>query len=292
MPRAAEREEGNMRDLTRDDASKMIHAISNLHQEMARVLNALGHVILPGSQAEAELNDFQEPERVNDAYIQANLLFEGAADHLIAFTKTITEPATTLAPWTCVRAILESCALAAWLIDPAIDVNVRVQRSFAFRYEGLDQQVKCLRSFGKAADADQMNDRINQVERDALVLGYTPILNDKGKRIGIAQQMPSITNIVNSNLNEEATYRLMSAMAHGHMWAYSHLGFKRVDDEGKPVLEKHLEPFLVQYLCIKAANTFAKPVWRKGRLFGWKMQESNAVFASVFTELGSRWVEP
>jgi hypothetical protein len=281
-----------MRNLTRDDALKMVQAIHNLHQETARVLNTFGHAIPSGSQAETETNGFQEPERVTDAYIQANLLFEGAADHLIAFTKTITEPATTIAPWTCVRALLESCALTAWLIDPTIDATVRVQRSFAFRYEGLDQQVKCLRSFGKTADADQMINRIAEVERDALGLGYRPIVNGKGKRIGIAQQMPSITDLINATLTEEATYRLMSAMAHGHMWAYRHLGFKLVDDKGEPGLEKHLEPFLVQYLCVKSASTFAKPVWLKGRLFGWDLQEIKAVFASVFVDLGSRWVEP
>jgi len=281
-----------MRDPTRDDALKMVQAIRNLHQETARVLNALGHAIPPGSQAEAELNGFQEPERVKDAYIQANLLFEGAADHLIAFTKTVTEPAATIAPWTCVRALLESCALTAWLIDPAINVTVRVQRSFAFRYEGLDQQVKCLRSFGRTADADQMINRIAEVERDALALGYPPIVNDKGKRIGIAQRMPSITDIINVTLTEESTYRLMSAMAHGHMWAYRHLGFKLVDDAGELALEKHLKPFLVQYLCVKTANTLAKPVWLKGRLFGWNMQEIKAVFASVFADLRSRWIEP
>ena len=233
-----------------------------------------------------------EPERITDAYIQVNLLFEGAADHLIAFTKTVTEPATTIAPWTCVRALLESCALTAWLTDPTIDATIRVQRSFAFRYEGLDQQVKCLRAFGNTADADQMVNRIAEVERDALGLGYPPIVNGKGKRIGIAQQMPAITNIIKDTLTEEATYRLMSAMAHGHMWAYRHLGFKLVDDVGAPILEKHLDPFLVQYLCVKSANTFAKPVWLKGRLFGWDMQEIKTAFASAFADLRSRWVEP
>jgi hypothetical protein len=228
-----------MHNPTPDNALKMVQAIRNLHQETARVLNALGHAIPTGSQAEAELNGFQEPERVKDAHIQANLLFEGAADHLIAFTKTVTEPAATIAPWTCVRALLESCALSAWLIDPAIDATVRVQRSFAFRYEGLDQQVKCLRSFGNTADADQLINRIAEVERNALGLGYPLIVNGKGKRIGIAQQMPSITDIIKVTLAEEATYRLMSAMAHGHMWAYRHLGFKFVDDGGEPALVKH-----------------------------------------------------
>jgi hypothetical protein len=281
-----------MRDTTPEDALKMIQAIRNLHQETARVLNTLGHAILPGSLAEAELNGFPEPERVKDAYIQANLLFEGAADHLIAFTKTVTEPAATIAPWTCVRALLESCALAAWLIDPAIDATVRVQRSFVFRYEGLDQQVKCLRSFGQTSATDQVLNRIAEVERDALRLGYPSIVNGKGKRNGIAQRMPSITDIINATLNEEATYRLMSAMAHGHMWAYRHLGFKLVDLDGEPTLEKHLEPFLVQYLCVKTANTFAKPVWQKGRLFGWDMKEIKAVFATAFADLRSRWDEP
>jgi hypothetical protein len=281
-----------MRDITPDDALKMIQAIRILHQDTAHLLNMLGQNHLPGSQAEIELNSFQDPQYVKDAYIQANLLFEGAADHLIAFTKTITEPATTIAPWTCVRAILESCALAAWLIDPAINATIRVQRSFAFRYEGLEQQSKCLRAFGESDDVDRVINRIDKVERDALALGYKPIVNDRDKRIGIAQRMPSITDIITATLAEEATYRLMSAMAHGHMWAYRHLGFKLIDDVNEPILKKHLEPFLVQYLCFKTATTFAKPIWLKGRLFGWDMQKLKPIFVSVFAELRTRWVEP
>ncbi|HMP39233.1 MAG TPA: hypothetical protein PKA05_02540, partial [Roseiflexaceae bacterium] len=241
--------------------------------------------VLPGSQAEAEMNSFKEPGRVQDAYIQANLLLEGAADHLIAFTKTVTEPATTIAPWTCVRAILESCALSAWLIDPAIDVTVRVQRSFALRYEGLDQQVKCLRAFRNIEDVDRMNNRIDEVERDALELGFPQIVNRTGTRIGIAQQMPTITDVIEITLNEEATYRIMSAMAHGHIWAYRHLGFKLVDDEGELTLEKHLEPFLVQYLCLQAVQALSKPVLLKGNLLGWDIRNIDSIFVSALADL-------
>lgn len=281
-----------MSNLTIEDVLRMLRAIQSLHDEMGRILNALGHQPQPGSQAEAELSGFQEPEHIQDAYIQANLLIEGAADHLMAFTKTVTEPAATIAPWTCVRGALESGALAAWLIDPAVDATVRVQRSFAFRYEGLDQQVKCVRAFGFDSDLQRAKDRIDEVERDALRLGYTQVTNKRGDRTGIGQNMPSVTEIIGATLNAEGSYRLASAMAHGHNWAISQLGFCRADDGGQLLLEKHLNPVSVAYLCVGGANAFAKPVWQKFRLFGWDTKDLEGVFNAVFADLRSRRSAP
>jgi hypothetical protein len=281
-----------MSNLTIEDVLRMIRAIQSLYDEMGRILNALNHEPQPGSQAEAELSGFQEPERVQDVYIQANLLIEGVADHLMAFTKTVTQPAATIAPWTCVRGALESGALAAWLIDSAVDVTVRVQRSFAFRYEGLDQQVKCVRAFGLDSDLQRAKDRIDEVERDALRLGYAQVTNKKGDRTGIGQNMPSVTEIIGATLNAEGPYRLASAMAHGHNWAISQLGFRRADDGDRLLLEKHLNPISVAYLCVGGANAFAKPVWQKFRLFGWDTKDLEGVFNAVFADLRSRWSAP
>lgn len=281
-----------MSNFTVEDVLRMVLAIQNLHDETARILNTLGHPPQPGSQAEVELSSFQEPDCVQDTYIQANLLIEGAADHLIAFTKTVTEPAATIAPWTCVRGALESGALAAWLLDPAINAAVRVQRSFAFRYEGLDQQVKCMRAFGLNPELQQAIDRIDKVERDALRLGYRQVTNRRGVRTGIGQIMPTVTEVISATLDAEGPYRLASAMAHGHSWAIHQLGFRRADDGGQLLLEKRLNPVSVAYLCVGGANAFAKPVWQKFRLFGWDTQYLDEVFNTTFAVLRSRWLTP
>jgi hypothetical protein len=235
---------------------------------------------LPGSIAENELTNFAQPDKVKDAYIQGNFLIEGVADHLVAFTRTVTEPAGSISPWTCTRAALESAALASWLMQTGIDVNERVKRSFTFRYEGLRQQLKVVRAANQADKVTTVENRIHKVENDAMQLGHPQITNYHG-----------ITSIIASTFDEEITYRLMSAVAHGHLWAIHQVGFKLEDGENL-ILHKHLEPLMAAFLCIKIANFLAKPVWLKCQLFGWDSDRLRSILASTFTDLGSSWVEP
>jgi hypothetical protein len=223
------------------------------------------------------------------------VLIEVAADQLMAFIKTVSQPAQSIAPWTCTRALIESAALAAWLLDPSLDIRTRVQRSFAFRYEGLSQQVK----FAHAAriNAD-LASRIDQVEGVALGLGFSRVENQRRERIGIAQQMPSITNLVNQTLGEEETYRLLSAVAHAHPWALQQLSFQRVHGErirlpdsitdgvNAPRIEKSLSTLSVAFLCLKSAYVFARPVWFRCLLFGWDSERLRSILNNAFDSLG------
>jgi hypothetical protein len=287
-----------MNPVTPDDVPLMVQVLRNLHDEIGRFLNEYGDQPSPNSLAAVELRTFQRPESLTTTYSQGSILVEVAADQLMAFTKTVTEPVQTVAPWTCVRAVIESCALAAWLLDPNLDARTRVQRSFAFRYEGLIQQVKFGRASGNEAGTAKATARIDEVERVALGLGFSREKNRKGKRIGIAQQMPNITDIVAQTLDEEAVYRMLSAMAHAHHWALQQLSFQRVEDgnaygiEGNAdggsvhLTEKNLEPISIAFLCNKAANTFAKPIWYKCQLFGWDIEYLRGILDSAFTGLG------
>jgi hypothetical protein len=270
----------------------MIRSLHNLHDETAQILNRHGHEPLFGSQAHNELNSFQRAEPVKYAYIQANLLIEGVADHLIAYTRTVTEPVGTISPWTCVRAALESAALASWLLTPRIDARERAQRSFAFRYEGLIQQRKFAQASNMQPVVVTIDNRIGKVERDAIQLGYSQVLDRRGRRSGIAQQMPPVTEIIRDTFGEEAIYRLMSAVAHAHTWATHQIGFRRAGSEEEILLEKNIEPVTVAFLCVKAANIFAQPIWYKCQLFGWNCDEFRSIFTSTFASLGSQWVEP
>jgi hypothetical protein len=270
----------------------VVQALHNLHRETARILNKHGHEPLPGSQAFNELNSFQSAESVKDAYIQANLLIEGVADHLITYTRSVTEPVGTISPWTCVRAALESAALASWLLTPRIDARERVKRSFAFRYEGLIQQRKYAQASNMQPEVVTIDNRINKMEHDAIQLGYPQVLDKSGKRLGIAQQMPSITNVIADTFDEEATYRLMSAVAHAHTWATHQIGFRRIDNEEELLLEKSIEPVTVAFLCVKTAKIFVQPIWYKCQLFGWSSDEFRFIVTSTFASLDNRWIEP
>jgi hypothetical protein len=275
-----------MNVVTRSDIIRMNQALYDLHEKSGHFLNECGYKPSETSIAAIELNTFQEPEHIKTVYAQGDSLIEVAADHLVAFTRTITEPVQTMAPWTCVRAIIESGALASWLLDPGIDVRIRVQRSFAFRYEGLAQQVKFGRASGTDQDTTKAIERISVVEDAALKLGFPQIQNRRGKRIGIAQQMPSTTQLVDEVLGEEATYRLLSAIAHAHHWALQKSSFRKIDSKDDHIFEKNLEPVAAAFLCIKAADSFSKPVWRKCQLFGWDIKRLEGIFSSTYNSLG------
>src|SRR5215469_13492301 len=122
--------------LTRDDVISMREALNALHDEVGRFLESHGNRPAPGSKLAAEMTVFRADE-VMCAYLHGSLLIQIVADQLTALTKTITEPVQTIAPWTCLRALLESAALSAWLLEPDIGGKVRVQRSLAHRHEGL-----------------------------------------------------------------------------------------------------------------------------------------------------------
>lgn len=287
-----------MNDPTLDEAISMVQAVNSLHDNTASFFNESGHQPSPNSKAALELRTFQRPESVATAFSQGAVLIEVAADQLMAFIKTVSQPAQSIAPWTCTRALIESAALAAWLLDPTLDIRTRVQRSFAFRYEGLSQQVK----YAHAAriNADLASQRIDQVEGVALGLGFSRVENRQRERIGIAQQMPSITDLVNQTLDEKKTYRLLSAVAHAHPWALQQLSFQRIygeslqfpdsitDGENAHPMEKSLSTLSVAFLCLKSAYVFARPVWFRCLLLGWDSERLRSILNNAFDSFGSQ----
>jgi hypothetical protein len=277
-----------MKTFTSDEATKTVESLENLIDEVSIFLQRWSSGPTPNSQSVTELKSFQCSESVMTAYSQGSVLAVAATDQSKAFIRTVVEPAQTFAPWTCVRTVVESSALSAWLLDPIIDARTRVQRSFALRYEGLDQAVKFVRVAGNQADVDERIKRIDDVEQDALNLGYPKVMDKQGKkRIGIGQSMPSATALVKEVLDKEFEYRLLSAVAHGHQWALIRLGLRLVDQQTigpnnvseipqwsavaqtAGLLEQHIRPNDVIYLSVTAATAFTKPFWYACQLFGW-----------------------
>jgi hypothetical protein len=277
--------------LGKEDLIRIITVLNTLHDETASFFNMRGLDPTPESRASKELAAFRT-ESVLTAYTQGNLLIEVSADQLIALFRSLTEPVLTIAPWTSVRAIMESSALASWLLDPGIIARERVQRSFAFRYEGLTQQVKFARASG--LDTSKAAARIDDVEKLALSFGFLRIEDAKGRRIGIGQQFPKVTDLIGSVLNEEANYRLLSAFTHAHSWAIQQLSFSK-SQESNPedmvfrrnttYFEKALQPEAVVFLCHRAAYAFAKPIWYKAQLYGYELPEFIKMLNNVFDSL-------
>lgn len=278
--------------ITYAQAMKAVQMTQQLLDETSLFFNAQQLEPNADSLASTELQGFQRPESLLTAYSQGSLLIEVAADHLIGFIKALTEPAQSIAPWTIARAVLEASALSSWLLDAKIDAHTRIKRSFAFRYEGLIQQKKFIQVSGLKTEVANVNKRIGEVEELAESLGFVKLRNDKGMRTGVAQIMPSVTEIIRDTFDEESNYRLYSAMTHAHHWAYVQLGFRKagkdVSHENKVFLmEKYLSFNAIWWLCSNVIRYFAKPIKYKCELFGWDLQQLNNTIENVYQEIGN-----
>src|SRR5215217_7687430 len=109
-----------MAQLSVHHLEQMRDALGQLRDRLAAHGLPYGTDPQPGSIAESEIRNFHRPESIHTAQSQAWILVEVAADQLTALVKTLTEPVETVAPYTCVRSLLEGAALACWLFDPGL----------------------------------------------------------------------------------------------------------------------------------------------------------------------------
>jgi hypothetical protein len=268
---------------------EMVDVVNRLFSETGGLFNQYENEPVSGSIAAQERTSFQKPELVRDVHYRGVLSMEAAADHLVSFADLLIEPAKTVAPWTCVRGLLESSAIGIWFLNPDIDVEERVARCFAFRYTGFVQQIKFFQASNEPSRIDDVRRRMNKVENDAVSLGYPKLIDKKGKTNGIAKQMPTITELINTTLDRESEYRMLSGVAHGHHWAIHQTGFKVIDAPGsggsEKALEKSVNPDFVLFAACVAVTSFAKLNWNLWRLYGWNLNELETLLEKTFDEL-------
>ena len=116
--------------------------LDDLHQQTGAFIQSYQHRPAESSAAARERQTFAKPELITSVHSQGILRIEVAGDHMIALGRAISEPVLVFPAWVCVRALLEASASAAWLLDPGIDADTRVRRSYSLRFEGLIQQKK------------------------------------------------------------------------------------------------------------------------------------------------------
>lgn len=267
-------------------------ALAELRDELARHVAPYGHTPVSGSLAEQELQTFSRAESLHTAHSQAWMLLEVTADQLTAFLKTVSEPLETIAPYTCIRSLLEAAALASWILDPTIDVRTRVSRSLALRYEGIVQQLRWAKAAGR--DPTKAQRRLDGVVSVGNALGYAPINDTRGRHCGAGQHMPSVTDLVGGMLHEEALYRLLSAVAHGHHWAIQQLSFEKAPqfDTVSAISGAKLTGFTkganidsMALLILVAASAFARVVWYQALYLGWDRSQLRTLLEEQFDRL-------
>lgn len=244
-------------------------AIARFHDDTAAVVNQGGLRPLEGSQAYEEWSSREAgDELLGTAFTQAHLLLESAADHMASVERLIHNPIQTIAPWTCARGCIESAAFGCWLLDPTVGVNVRIARSLAFRFKGIDERLKTERLLGNTEAAAYSHERIEYLESLAIDLGFKPILDSNGSRKGVGVRMPSATHCIRDQLGMELEFRLFSSLAHSHPAAISTFGFRATDPAAPLMLEKDLSGPAAALLLSRSAQAVHAIVRRRALLFG------------------------
>ena len=275
---------------------RLRNGLTRLDKEVSDFVASQSHDPTPGSQAATERATYQRAESLYTVSAIATVLLDSVGEHVNLLVKAMTEPINTFGCWTTVRSMLEAASIAAWLHDPKIDVQKRVSRAYAHRYEGVEEQVK----FGRAADvpADELKklqDLVDKLEHDAVSLGFPVIRDSKGKRIGIAERTLSATEIIKLMLNEEVGYRALSGVAHAHFWAMHTVGFRpatvqppQTGDGARTVaMEKsagsgHAHAFSV----VRAMKALAVPVWNQCLYLGWDRARLVCLLESIYDDMG------
>lgn len=273
----------------------MQQALTELHSGIRRLYGVLTEEPIQGSPAANELHGFTHKQLLGTARSAASVLIETAGEHLTLFVKAIRLPAEPLACCGSVRSLLESCAFASWMSDPSIDRTERVSRVLAYGKEGLSQQLGCARASAESqASISLLEERIRQLNTRASQL-RTSTAKGSNLRCRKGQvKMPDATRAVATILDEEATYRILSAVVHGHSWAIQQLGFDaEAAPAGRPAgssifpvrMQKTLKVEVVAWLGLTAARALCRPVWYVFNYEGWNTVELQKIFEDSFDRL-------
>lgn len=244
---------------------------------------------LDGSRASVERRDGGDVAK--SAHEQAELAIVVAADHMRALERELTNPVMTFAPWTTARGILEAAAVAMWLLGD-VDLNTRVARSLSLSLRHLkdeetyvcDAHRRDPNNAGFIAAIPDTRARFEHLEKRAASLSVPPKRDKRGRLIGFGEGMPSTTDLVDNELGEGGTYRLLSAIAHGRTWANLALGLRHIEQAGEPAVEQHLTVEAAQFLIFNALDWFARPSWAYFKLNGWDLNKLVSILEAAYDQ--------
>ena len=265
-----------------DDHLHMIRcALTILYGGVAPLRGEIDGDPVSGSPFASELSAARRRASLGTARSIAAMLLESGGEHMMAFVSSIRAPMLPIACWTSIRSMLEPCARAAWMLDPGIGAETRIQRTFAIRFDGMDQDLKFARAMNQPPhDQEAIKKQIEDVERDAVALGYRKLRDRRNRRIGIGMKMPLATEIVGEVLDEEGAYRIFSAVEHGQTGTIRQLSYAAVPSSGSTLqlggapatpFHKAVDPDRMAWLGIIAANAFANSAWNEFTYAGWEM---------------------
>ena len=266
-------------------------AIGMLLERLETYLQACPTEPVKGSTVAQELATSCRRESIATALSFGDLAVEFAGDHLSSYNKIISEPIETLACFTCIRSMLETTAIAAWVLDPMISSSDRIARVFSVRFDAINQQLKfgrCIRR--PAQEIQDLETRLNAVEADALTLGYPPFRNARNAIYAIGVVRPNATEMIRDVLGNEWLYRLLSAVAHGHNWAIAQLGFQDATPQNGAMcfsgisvtpIAKKVNVDGIVLLGLHGFLALARLIWNRSQYNGWDLFRLKEIFEEV-----------
>jgi hypothetical protein len=152
------------------------------------------------------------------------------------------------------------------------------------------QQIKRAQAKDSASEVESAKQRMKDVEKKALGLGYSRLSAKSGEMSGIAQRWPGITTLIGTTLNKEIQYRFLSAVAHGHHWATYQTSYRIVEEQNsegrrEKRLEKYVHPTLMYNLGNVAVTSLARAWSYLWRTYGWDLDELGGVLDTTYQEL-------
>ncbi len=242
----------------------------------------------PQSPAELERRAFVRPESLDTAYSYGLIALESAADHLAALDCLLRAEQYSLAPWTCWRGLLEAAATATWILDPTNTPQERVKRSLALRYSTLVEQRKMANGVNDTAAVKRIDERVDGIESIAIALGYDPVVDRKGRRIGIGIQKPKILDLVESQFNFGNLYRGLSAIAHADSALVSQVGFMNTGDATRygTIKVRAVPKEFPDLLLANAVALYVRARWMHIVLYGYDTVGAAASFEVAYNQLG------
>jgi hypothetical protein len=262
--------------------------VRDLLKKLQNVLEATGTSPKADSPADQEIRTFLRQESIKTALTQANRALEASADHLEALDRLVGEAQYALAPWTCARGVLEASAISTWLLDTTIDAKERVSRSLALLFSTLQEQRKSAHALEETQKVQSIDIEIEKFENIAIELGYLPVKNKKGRRIGIGQEKPKITDLVQQQFNFSDVYRMLSGVAHSDSSVVSQLGFIQTGTLiPVGIITQRAVPQEIQGLLLaNAVAIHTRGVWLRIVQYGCDAVKTAVILEKGFNQIG------
>jgi len=215
--------------LSTDDRHKLAlirESIPRLVADIEQVLTATNGKPIAGSTAQTEAQASVGMSQVMAGISIASTLIHSAIDHLTAFCRTANEPPLQMACWTCARGVVESSALGAWIMNPALSAMARASLVFSIRNDALVEHNKfAVSAKDPNHNPNWVKNKLVELQAEATAIGCS-----------IPKKRMPFTAISNEVFGSELDYRLLSGVAHGQIWATLAVVYKEtgqvVDHDG------------------------------------------------------------